>query len=87
MFYEKDYPKNYNKEERLCFDKIREIAASAGAGALVVENGSGYVLAEVSGDVTEEQKNTARSFNSEGNLLILDFVSERERSKGDVFHV
>lgn len=87
MFYENDYPKNYNQEERDCFDNIRKVAAAAGAGALIVEKNSGYVLAEVSGSVTEEQKETARRFNGSGNILILDFVSERERSKGDVFHV
>lgn len=87
MYLERDYPKNYNEEERACFDKIREYASKYGAGALIVENGSGYVLAEVSGEVTDVQKNASRIFNSQGNILILDFVSESEKSKGDVYHV
>ncbi len=87
MFYAKDYPNNYSQDEKLCFDEIRHVAAAAGAGALVVENNSGYVLAEVTGPVTDKQKEVAKEYNKNGHILILDFVSDLEKSKGDVFHV
>ena len=87
MFYAKDYPNNYSQDEKMCFNEIRQVAASAGAGALIVENNSGYVLAEVTGPVTDRQKEIAKEYNKNGHILILDFVSDLEKSKGDVFHV
>ncbi len=81
------YPNNYNEDEKNCFDEIRNVASNVGAHALIVENGSGYVLAEVNGDITDAQKNVAKDYNDGSHLLILDFVSDREKTKGDIYYV
>lgn len=81
------YPENYTIDERTCFDEMRNIASNAGAHALIVEDGSGYVLAEVNGNITDNQKRIAKEYNDGSHLLILDFVSDREKLKGEIYNV